>query len=207
MSAFVERLIAVATEQWRRFGGSTRAIDDRWHVVGEEFDDPYCGYVGEYWAAVDRPEWDGRVDQPWSAAFISWCFEAAGAGAAFPKSDTHSEYVDAIRRTRKERFRLLDPATATIAPGDLIWNARVAQGSSLPKNHAEAIAALDKRDFFASHVDIVSAVRPGQCDSIGGNVSNRDPGGSVTRSTWALDADGRLTDARKLWIGVVKIDL
>lgn len=206
MSPFADRLIAVALKEWARFGGSTRSIDDHWHVVGEEFDDPYCGYVGEYWAHVGQP-WDGRVDQPWSAAFISWCFEAARAGAAFPKSDTHSEYVDTIRRTRKEFFRLLDPAAAIIARGDLIWNARVAVGSSLPRGHAEALALLDKGDFFASHVDIVIDVRPGQCDSIGGNVSNADPGGSVTKTTWALDDTGRLVDPRKTWIGVIKVDL
>ncbi|MEA3048011.1 MAG: hypothetical protein QOJ53_2343, partial [Sphingomonadales bacterium] len=44
----------------------------------------------------------------------------------------------------------------------------------------------------------------GRCDSIGGNVSNRDPGGSVTRSAWRLAPDGTLDDSRKAWIGVVR---
>ena len=80
-----------------------------------------------------------------------------------------------------------------------------------PRRHlgslAEATARLAAGDFFISHVDIVVAVGQGRCDSIGGNVSNLDVGGSVTKSTWRLDDQGCLSDPRKPWIGVVRNDL
>jgi hypothetical protein len=83
----------------------------------------------------------------------------------------------------------------------LIWNAR---GANTPSDYDEAVAHLEAGDFFISHVDIVVAVRVGECDSVGGNVHPEPVGGSVVRSTWRLDQDGALADDRKTWLGVVK---
>lgn len=203
------RLIAAALGEWEFFGRSTRSLDGRWHVAGDEADEPYRSRIGLYWAAVGHPDWDGGTDEPWSAAFVSWCFAEAGAGRAFSGHDTHSVYIDRIRRHERmsEKLVLLAPAAAALAPGDLIWNARwesEAEEAQAPQSFAAAMAALDAGTFFASHADIVVAVDAESCDSIGGNVSNRDPGGSVTRSSWRLAPDGTLADPRKAWIGVVK---
>ena len=209
MGRVAERLIARARGEWEFFGGSTRGLDDAWHLAGDESDEPWRSRIGLYWAAVGRPELDGGSDEPWSAAFVSWCFAAAGAGAAFSGHDTHSVYLDRIRRGdgMSDALALLPPAAAPLAPGDLIWNSRwesAAEEALAPKSVADAMAELAAGNFFPSHVDIVVAVEAGRCDSIGGNVSNREPGGSVTRSTWRLAADGTLADPRKAWIGVVK---
>lgn len=209
MGRLAERLIAVAVREWRFFGCSTRGLDGRWDIAGDEADEPWRSRIGAYWAAVGRPELDGGSDEPWSAAFVSWCFAEAGAGAAFAGHDTHSVYVDRIRRHdgMSDALALLPPAAAPLAPGDLIWNSRWesdADEARAPKSFEAAIAALAAGDFFPSHVDIVVAVDAGRCDSIGGNVSNRDPGGSVTRSTWRLAEDGTIADPRKAWIGVVR---
>lgn len=210
MSDFKQRLIATAEREWRYFGGSTRSLDEAWQIVGGRAVEPFKSRVGDYWRAVGRPDWDGGTDEPWSAAFISWCFAIAGAGGLFSPDETHSVYMDRIRRNdgMSEALVLRPPGAATVAPGDLIWNSRQPRPSypypGYPLTYEEAMALLDKGMFFASHTDIVVSVGEGECDSIGGNVSNFEAGGSVVRSTWRLDEDGRLADPRKSWIGVVK---
>src|SRR6185295_6632251 len=116
MGRFAERLIEVAVEEWTFFGRSTRGLDGRWNLAGDEADEPYRSRIGLYWAAVGHPGWDGGTDEPWSAAFVSWCFAAAGAGAAFAGHDTHSVYVDRIRRHdgMSEALVLLPPASAPL---------------------------------------------------------------------------------------------
>ncbi|HMG47708.1 MAG TPA: DUF2272 domain-containing protein [Allosphingosinicella sp.] len=209
MAGIKRGLIETALDEWDFFGRSTRRLDGRWDVAGDEKDEPYKSRVGLYWRAVGRPELDGGSDEPWSAAFISWCFATAGAGAAFAGHDTHSVYIDRIRRHdgMSPAFVLAPPASAPLAPGDLIWNSRwesEGEDAQAPKSFEAALAELEAGNFFPSHVDIVVAVGAGRCDSIGGNVSNRDPGGSVTRSTWRLAADRTIADPRKSWIGVVR---
>ncbi|MGE0724279.1 MAG: DUF2272 domain-containing protein [Alphaproteobacteria bacterium] len=207
MTPFVEQLVEVTLAEWEFFGRSTRSLADRWRVVGEEFDPPFIERVNQYWRVVGRPTLDGESPDPWSGAFISFCFEKAGAGRDFPKSAKHSVYVDRIRRAAASKLRLADARAEPVGVGDLIWNSRRGAATSQPpRDHGEALARLEAGDFFDSHVDIVVAVDPaaGACESVGGNVSNRSPGGSVTRSTWMVDAAGRLVDPRKTWIGVVR---
>jgi hypothetical protein len=207
MTPFVEKLLTTTLGEWEFFGHSTRTIANVWNVAGEEFQDPFRLRVRDYWAAVGQPTWDGATKQPWSGAFISWCFKTAGAGDKFKGNAKHAVYIDRIRRNQSSTsgLKLLDPMTTRVEPGDLVWNPRrTSDTSSVPKTFDEAVARLAVEDFFISHVDIVVETRAGQCDSIGGNVSNKDPGGSVTRSTWLLSADGRIVDPRKTWIGVVK---
>ncbi|HEV2817153.1 MAG TPA: DUF2272 domain-containing protein [Allosphingosinicella sp.] len=209
MDPIAGRLVETALGEWAFFGRSTRGLDDAWRLAGDQADEPYRSRVGAYWAAVGRPGLDGGSDEPWSAAFVSWCFAAAGAGAAFAGHDTHSVYVDRIRRHAgmSAKLDLHPPREAPLAPGDLIWNSRwesADEEARAPKSFEEAMAELAAGNFFPSHVDIVVAVGAASCDSVGGNVSNRDPGGSVTRSTWRLAADGTIADPRKVWIGVVK---
>lgn len=208
-SAFVRRLIVITLAEWDFFGRSTRNLGDVWHIGGEEYDEPYRSRVGTYWRAVDRPDWDGGTDEPWSAAFISWCFREAGGEGLFWGDETHSLYVDRIHRGEgmSKKLVLLPPGEAPLALGDLIWNSRWENDEEeklAPRTLAAALAETARGNFFNSHVDIVTALGDGWCESIGGNVSFRDPGGSVTQSTWRLDAAGCIADDRKRWIGVVK---
>jgi len=207
MTAFVDKLLETVLAEWAFFGHSTRSLDNVWNVLGEESQDPFRLRVRDYWAAVGQATWDGTTEQPWSGAFISWCFKTAGAGDSFKGDATHAVYIDRIRRAQSPaaKLQLLDPAKTPVAPGDLIWNSRrTSDRSDVPGSFDAAVARLAAKDFFPSHVDIVVAAGGGRCDSVGGNVSNRDPGGSVTRSTWHLDPAGKITDPRKSWIGVVK---
>ncbi|WP_320202100.1 DUF2272 domain-containing protein (plasmid) [Agrobacterium sp. rho-13.3] len=210
MTPFVTELVNHALSEWAYFGYSTRALNDNWKIGAEEYEAGFRSRVTEYWKVVGHPTWDGLTKQPWSGAFISWCFEEANAGGHFQPSAKHSVYINWIRKQKSSNagLQLTDPAASGVAVGDLIWNSRRDSSvSSVPKTYAEAVSALTKGVMFNSHVDIVVEIGSGQCDSIGGNVSNNDPGGSVTRSTWKLDTNGKLIDSRKSWIGVVKNSL
>ena len=153
MGEIKRRLIETALGEWDFFGRSTRGLDDDWNLAGDQADEPFRSRVGLYWAAVGRPELDGGSDEPWSAAFISWCFAAAGAGAAFSGHDTHSVYVDRIRRHdgMSPALVLAPPAAAPLAPGDLIWNSRWESESgeaAAPKSFEAAVAAARGRQFL-----------------------------------------------------------
>jgi hypothetical protein len=63
----------------------------------------------------------------------------------------------------------------------------------------EAQALFDRTDDYESHSDIVVAVRPGEADLIGGNVSD-----SVLKKTIALDTKGKVKDRQNLSFVVMK---
>jgi hypothetical protein len=210
MTPFVKDLIEHAVGEWAYFGYSTRALNNHWKIGAEEYELGYRDRVREYWEIVGHPTWNGLTPQPWSGAFISWCLVRSNAGAFFQGSAKHSVYINWIRNQAPSKAKLVltDPRQQSLEVGDLIWNSRRDETvSAIPKNYPEAVATLEKGIMFNSHVDIVVDVRDGQCDSIGGNVSNKDPGGSVTRSTWKLDGHGMIVDPRKSWLGVVKNEI
>lgn len=200
MGEIADAVVRRAVEEWEEFGRSTRNLANQWNIVGNEPNEPYRSRINRYWRAVGEETWDGATPEPWSGAFISWCFGAAGD--AFRPHAKHSRYIDRIRRGSgmSPRLRLRSPSRA-VEPGDLIWNA---MRGLPPVNHDAAVVFLQQGVFFSSHADVVVAVRDGECDSIGGNVHPDDVGGSVVRSTWRLDDNGVLADPRKTWIGVVK---
>src|SRR5262249_39037183 len=134
--------------------------------------------VGEYWwlgmnAGVPEAGWTGRHDASgavfpasqdgsyaWSAAFVSYVMRIAGAGARFPYSASHSDYIDIAARMAAGSVTgwlviAERPATYAPRPGDLICMGRGrANGlryDDLPAGH------------FPGHCDIVvETVVPGQ---------------------------------------------
>ncbi len=202
LSPTVQRLVGSALGEWNFFGRSTRSLSNEWHIGGDEADEPYTSRVGRYWRAVGNSGWDGDTPKPWSAALISWLFQNAEVDeSVFAPNAGHADYIRHIHNNPGPLS--LDPPSTPLRAGYLIWNAR--EGSV--SGHDEAVAKLRAGSFFVSHCDLVVEVGDGWCHSIGGNVSNRDPGGSVTRSTWKLDGGGALADRRKPWIGVVSNQL
>jgi hypothetical protein len=196
------KLIAAAEDEWKRWGFSVSPLHKPPKIVGREGVAPYVGYVNDYWRVVGEPTWNGNTPQPWSAAFISFCFKTAGAGTGFPYRAAHAEYCRAIlqKPASYPGLALADPAAATLVVGDLIWAARA--GPDCPKppmTHAEAISRLQGPDHdFCSHCDIVVELRQGEVDVLGGNVSN-----SVTRTTYAT-SNGHISDHRHAWLAVIK---
>jgi hypothetical protein len=206
--AFAEDLIAVARREWTRWGGPVVRLDGSRSGFASstmENEHPYWTYVGDYWGALNSDQ-DGRDPPAWSAAFISYCFKEAGAGGRFPYQDNHSRYVAQIEASRDfGGLTLMDPETVALTPGDLIWAARSGDGCRTPPATFAAARTEVRRIYqgtagsFCSHSDIVVAVHAGQTDVIGGNVKQ-----AVTRTTYKLDAQGRISDGRRNFIGVIR---
>ncbi|PWR18739.1 DUF2272 domain-containing protein [Zavarzinia compransoris] len=204
----VEKLVQAARAEWTRWGGPVLTREGKrlgFSYKIMEGEHPYWTYVGAYWKEIGS-DLDGRDrSKAWSGAFISYCFAKAGAGKKFPESGNHSEYVASIATGKFAGLQLVDAKSVPLAVGDLLWATRRGDGCRKPPATFEAaLVELDgiakgKADTFCSHVDIVVALRPGEVDVIGGNVDD-----AVTRTTYILDQQGLIADARRSFIGVVK---
>jgi len=205
--AFIDDLIGVAKREWTRWGGPSERLDGT--LVGftnsrMEAQSPFWTYVGEYWKSIGS-DLDGRDSPAWSAAFISYCFKQAGAGARFPYHENHSIYVSKIDGGGFAGLTLADPGMVSIAVGDLLWAGRGGPDCRTPPStFAAARAELAKiraktADSFCSHSDIVVAVRDGSVDVIGGNVKQ-----AATRTTYKLDAQGKIRDGRRSFLGLIR---
>ncbi|MCA9778176.1 MAG: DUF2272 domain-containing protein, partial [Candidatus Eremiobacteraeota bacterium] len=190
----VEKALDIATEEWVFFGEQTIDIDG--NLVkkgGQEADDEYYRRVADYWKeGVDMDLTGKDTHEPWSAAFISWVMKKAGMGERFSYSDWHATYIrNSILARRRDDpsfaywgYRLSERAPQV---GDLVGYAR--QGG---------ISYDYQPTVYASHTDLVVAVRPGEIDVIGGNVKD-----SVTKKTLKTDQDGKLIDDHYRWFVVM----
>jgi len=118
----------------------------------------------------------------------------------FPRDGRHGGYLAALydrqQKGGRAPFALHAPNEYSPKPGDLVCT-----GSSGPTwRHADSRTARRRIDSTASHCDIVSDVRGGYVQAIGGNVKN-----SVTMSLYPVDSHGRLVPfAGKTWFMVVE---
>ncbi|MGL5082039.1 MAG: DUF2272 domain-containing protein [Microcoleaceae cyanobacterium] len=187
---FADKVVEIARGEWEFFnqGSLKEGEDGAWQKVTE------------YWQVVDRPDVDtseevSSDENPWSAAFISWVMNQAGAGDQFEYSASHSNYItDAIQDRETNDgiaaffgYRLDEYSPK---PGDLVGYAR------------QDGVGYDTPAPYQSHTDIVVAVRDGEIDVIGGNVSD-----SVTLKTLKTDAEGRLIDTSEDWFVVLSNQL
>lgn len=202
-----DNLVNVARREWVRWGGPIEKINGtRMGFISArmEADHPFWTFVHDYWKAVGS-DLDGRDSPAWSAAFISYCFKEAGAGASFPAHENHSIYVSKIDSGDFEGLSLADPGTTALSVGDLVWASRSGDGCRAPPmTFVDAKRELKRirdhgGDSFCSHSDIVVAVRTGEADVIGGNVRQ-----AVTRTTYKLDSAGRIRDGRRTFVGVIQ---
>lgn len=175
----------------------------------KEYEESVYRRVGDYWARLaENPAYSswsgyngrsgvkftkqGLVDennnQPWSAAFVSFVMHEAGAGKNFSYAPSHSVYIVKALRAAKNpspekkfiarRHKIYSPKL-----GDLIACER--QPNFDPNfDTYEDYAASGK---YEAHCDIVVEKTPSAVVTIGGNVSN-----SVTKKSWALDANGMI---------------
>jgi hypothetical protein len=219
-----EAVVAIALREWRLFG---QTIDDGTPHDERHKPERVTGLwqrVGEYWwlgMNRDAPEvaWtgkhdgDGHVFPPendgdfaWSAAFISYVFRIAGAGAAFPYAADHAVYMNAAKRMAlgtDHQWLVTAERPEHYAPvlGDLICHGR-GRAASLRFDHLPTPA------LFPAHCDIVvDRPEPGIISVIGGNI--RD---AVTMRHVPVTADGRLArpdgvvlDQRQTWMAVLRV--
>ena len=199
--AIEEKLLNAANGEWTRWGFSVVPVHAPRAIGGTERNAPFVNFVNDYWKVVGNPDRNGRSPFPWSAAFISFCFKTAGADAKFPYRGGHFDYCAEILKHRDTfaALELADPASAMLEPGDVIWAARAGRDCPRPpSSHSAALADLRNGRWFCSHADIVVALRNGEVDVVGGNVSD-----SVTRTTY-VTVNGHIRDPRHVWLAVIK---
>ena len=202
-----DRVAYTAWQEWTKFGRSTVVYGGQagGYVnrsgVGER-SEPLASKIGDYWGTCGHPDWNGRTSKPWSGAFVAWTMAHSGISAAeFPRDGRHGGYLAALYDRQQQKggraaFVLHAPNEYSPKAGDLDCT-----GSSGPTwRHADSRTARRRIDSTASHCDVVTDVRGGYLQAIGGNVKN-----SVTMSLFPVDSRGRLTAVPgKTWFMVVE---
>ncbi|HEX2150410.1 MAG TPA: DUF2272 domain-containing protein [Stellaceae bacterium] len=210
-----EAVVQIALREWRAFGQQIVYPDTELPFDNERLEGLWQR-VGEYWwlalpmgadeqgltgkhnqnGIVFPPEQDGRF--AWSAAFVSYVMRMAGAGGRFPYSGTHADYINAARLNPGRLVAAERPEAYAPQRGDLIclWRGQKLSFEDLPAGR------------FASHCDIVVAIRPGLLEVIGGNVENsvalrRIPVASDGR---LVGPDGRVVDPDHPWFVVLRVN-
>jgi len=204
-----ERVIRIATEEWRDWGELTQPAFGPGLPGSPEGDPANFPRVLAYWRAVpadgeaiatNRRRYaallqTGRAalwsDPAWSAAFISWVFRSAGVDAPeFPYDAAHAFYLDGMTATARawpDRAPFLPQSPSAYAPrpGDLVCRDR----SRVPlRDWSERQAEIGI--FRPMHCDIVVGIGPGQVRAVGGNV-----GDAVTMVLFESDIRGHLLPA------------
>ncbi|MFT4179112.1 MAG: DUF2272 domain-containing protein [Thermomonas sp.] len=107
------------------------------------------------------------VDNPWSAAFISWVMQRAGV-PGFTSSPNHYEYVRAARSNPTgSPYLFTEPMAATLAVGDMLCYVR----SNRVYGFDGLVKAIDGgATSLPMHCDAIVAIDGGKAYTIGGNV-------------------------------------
>ena len=127
------------------------------------------------------------IDNPWSAAFISWVMTRASV-PGFTRSPRHIDYIRAAYQNSGP-YRMTDPAQEKPAPGDLLCFLRDRRQTL---NYSGLVQSLGNGGVahWKSHCEVVIAANIGGDQTlylIGGNVMN-----SVVMRKLALDRSGRI---------------
>jgi hypothetical protein len=178
VSAPKEKLMSAAVDEWLLFDKGT----------GRENDSPFFKHVGDMWNAIGL-NLDGRDrDQPWSAAFISFCVRSAGY-TGFKFAAAHARYI---------HDSIVKKLAGTASP---FWGWRiteqkpelgdlVCQWRTQRRTYDDAAA----QDGFFSHCDIVVDVEGDQVRALGGNNSD-----TVGYKKYSLDTSGFLKAERNVF--------
>ncbi len=178
----VARYAKAELKKWAAL--SERAVDATKFLIS------YWKAAGYDFTAQQLQDADFQANWPWSAAFISYLFQKAGAGSQFPYSSAHSTY---FQKAKKDRFKdgapLKGYRITEYAPkvGDLIVYTR------------QSGAGYDTNGFFPAHGEVVVERGKGFIKAVGGNVSN-----TVKLSTYTTDEKGKLTRNEKEFFMVIK---
>jgi hypothetical protein len=182
---FQTKLATIAQQQFNRF----RLL--------RENQPPLSNQIQKYWTDLGIPF--GSVSVPWSAVFVSWCVQQAGANAAqFRFSARHSEFVHfAIQNAQNGTGVFHGRRVSSYAPkvGDILQNNRA--GNNFDFAHATANRA------YVSHSAIVMEVGVDNVGkylrTIGGNEAD-----SVGLKEVRLNANGVVKNASGLYISVIE---
>ncbi len=199
MSPIIQALVQQAREEWEFFGHQRWKLDGSLIKGRQEYEDGAWQRIGDYWKNIGGgyANLTGKDrGYPWSAAFISFCMRAAGAGSNFPYSAGHARYINKAISNHlagKMAEPIVGQRLTQYAPkvGDLIGYWRGA--TPITFDSAPSIG------WYESHTDIVVDVAPGVLSSIGGNVSD-----GVTLREVRLGGDGKIVDQAQNWFVTVE---
>lgn len=215
--SFRDDLVERAKSEWKWFGNdegrqdhfvgpdgkTTKHKKSGGHAnARKETVEPYSSRVADYWLAIPTKDYkrlvklyakskgklDGTVNIAWSAAFISYCMQLAGAGSSFPYAPGHATWmIKSIKNRTDGKLKAAlvgyKPGEIALEPGDLIGRPRVAGVT-----YENAVAA----GWFESHSDIVVEIDRAKkvAHVIGGNV-----GQTASKSEVKTTGDGKLRDS------------
>ena len=193
----INRILFVALQEWRYFGGST-VTKGRRHAGHKETEKGYYKRIGLYWQDGTGQHLDGRdTEHPWSAAFISYVMRTAGVTQEqFPSATAHSRYIHFAMQNRVHNTAgavFIGQRLTEYKPklGDLVCTSRAGSHMTFDK-------AIKHKDY-TSHCDIVVSVRTDEIGVIGGNVSD-----SVSMKFLKIDAAGSLIDKTAPWFAILE---
>jgi len=127
------------------------------------------------------------IDNPWSAAFISWVMTRAGV-PGFTRSPRHIDYIRAAYQNSGP-YRMTDPAQDKPAPGDLLCFLRDRRQTLSYSGLVQSLASGGAA-HWKSHCEVVIAANVGGDRTlylVGGNVMN-----TVAMRKLSLDRSGRI---------------
>lgn len=208
--SFIDKLVSRATLEWDFFGRDQGSAD---HYAVDAVDhsqkpkeqaQPFNDRVADYWLSISDSDYkrlmkaykpssgrlDGRLNIAWSAAFISYCMQHAGAGTEFPYSPGHATWIVASIRARNAN-KLAAPLVG-YKPGEMEVNLGDLVGGGRGADAGITYDQASAKGWFLSHTDIVVEIDRinKKVRTIGGNV-----GQSVSRKEFPIDQNGKLTSS------------
>lgn len=167
-SGDVGREIArIAEEEYRRWHPASGPFQETDAAATPILQRYYREGVNTTISSTDLQSKTWQAGHPWSAVFVSWVMQAAGA-RSFRGSRAHVVYVAAAKRNRlagahDNPFWAYRPTEVAPQIGDLVCFERSGSGVTYDN--------VDDGQHRASHCDVVTAIRPGFLRVVGGNVN------------------------------------
>lgn len=158
---------------WRRNAPADVAEREaRWWEGRTEDDPGTWDRLAEYWHAADQP-FPG-IDEPWSAAFISYTVGHSNRPDALEPSGAHIFYTRAAYWDRgvPGRYGAYRPDEVRVQRGDILVRGR--SGVTLTWDDI-----VRGGDYIPTHGDIVTRVTPTSARIVGGNVGNAVKGRDI----------------------------
>jgi hypothetical protein len=194
MTPLVERIIDITNQEWSFFHNQETNTKGKYIKRGKkEQQNGYYQRIGDYWKSINNPNLDGRDDDPWSAAFISFIMKNAGMGNKFLYSEAHRDYIN-----KAISSKLTNQASASF------WGYRITEykpkiGDLVCHTRQDDLDYDSRPHGYSSHCDIVVAIEDNALMVIGGNVKK-----SVTKKHLKLNNNGFLIDTQQKWFAILQ---
>lgn len=178
------RAARIAEEEYRVWNPPQRRLTETQPAATPILQLYYREGVRREMSAADLQNAVWQNGHPWSAVFISYVMRKAGAGAAFRYSAAHQTYIVAAKTNRltgnaASPFWAYRPDEVVPEIGDLICRSRQGSGATYD--------SISDGRTYATHSDVVTAIRPGEIRVVGGNVHQ-----NVDAKTVRTRPDGRI---------------